>query len=408
VIVEAGVAAKAILATLGMMALQGTIVALLALAVVRVGRMRPAWQAAVWLVVLAKFALPWGPAMPWSLSDLFALVTQGGGGAPIVVAPTSSTAATATASIVPALGWLALGTGWAVGLAIVLARGIGRYRGALHAARVAPDAPAGAQALLCELAARVQTAKPRLVVGDPSVGPYVVGALRAIIVVPPVLLDDPVLLRAALMHELAHVKRRDAFGRVIQLVAVAMFWWLPVVRIASNRLELARERACDAWALETGDVSRPAYARLLLKMAQLRVAAAPALAAPHALDARITSVLGPVVRPRLGIAHRLALALWALIVLGGARSASATSPQETCIYTPQIAEALRQAYPEADADQDGFLSRDEACDFQAERRTTSGEPQMLAEPLYCRASEGLTSPLTTSAEASCTEEGVSR
>ena len=64
--------AKAIAQTLGAMLLHGTLLALLALILVRGARLRPAWQAAVWLVVLAKLVLPWGPAMPFSLADLIA------------------------------------------------------------------------------------------------------------------------------------------------------------------------------------------------------------------------------------------------------------------------------------------------------------------------------------------------
>jgi beta-lactamase regulating signal transducer with metallopeptidase domain len=361
----------------------------------------------VWLVVAAKFALPWIPAMPWSLSDVLALFTSESSGGVVIVAMKSAGPAP-TPSLAPAIGWLFLATIWMLGTAIVLARGSYRYRATLRTARAAVAAPPAAQEILAELAARVGIRAPHLAVGDAAIGPYVVGAFRPIIVVPPALLDDRVLLRAALLHELAHVKRRDALGRVIQLAAVALFWWLPVVRIVSRRLELARERACDAWALESGDVSRPAYARLLLQMAQLRTAAASALAAPHALDERVTSVLGPVVRPRLGALHKLAILAWAVLALGGARTATAQEPREVCVYTPEIAEALRVAYPEADADHDGAVSHDEACEFQEVLRkqppaeTTNVTP-MLAEPLCCNCdeSDGLTSPLTTSAEASC-------
>nr|MBA3500428.1 M56 family metallopeptidase [Deltaproteobacteria bacterium] len=304
--IEAGLAAKSIVATLGMMALQGTVVALIAMLLVRTHRLGPAWQAAVWLVVAAKFALPWIPAMPWSLSDVLALFTSESSGGVVIVAMKSAAPAP-TPSLAPAIGWLFLASIWMLGTAIVLARGCYRYRATLRTARAAVTAPPAAQELLAELAARVGIRAPRLAIGDAAIGPYVVGAFRPIIVVPPALTGDRVLLRAALLHELAHVKRRDALGRVIQLVAVALFWWLPVVRIVSRRLELARERACDAWALESGDVSRPAYARLLLQMAQLRTAAASSLAAPHALDARVTAVLGPVVRPRLGALHKLAI-----------------------------------------------------------------------------------------------------
>jgi beta-lactamase regulating signal transducer with metallopeptidase domain len=412
-VIEAGLAAKGIVTMLGMMALQGTIVALIAMLLVRAMPRLSAWQAAVWLVVLAKFAVPWIPALPWSLSDVLALFTAEQQSGVVIVAMKSAGPA-ATPSLLPAIGWLFLAFVWLLGTTFVLARGYVRYRRTVHATRAAVPAPADAQALLAELAARVNVRRPALSVGDAAIGPYVVGAFRPIIVVPPALLADSALLRAALLHELAHVKRRDAFARVIQLAALALFWWLPVVRIVNRRLELARESACDAWALESGDVSRPAYARLLLQMAQLRTAAAPALAAPHALDARITAVLGPIVRPRLGLVHKLAIALWAVLALGGARTAAAQEPREVCIYTPEIAEALRQAYPDADTDRDGTVSHHEACEFQAEMRkhpvieTVNSSP-MLAEPLCCNCgeSEGLSSPLTTAADASC-EEGVSR
>ena len=66
-----GAAAKIWLSTLAMMAVQGTLLALVALALTRAsGRLRPAWHAALWLVVIVKFALPWGPGLRFSLSDL--------------------------------------------------------------------------------------------------------------------------------------------------------------------------------------------------------------------------------------------------------------------------------------------------------------------------------------------------
>ena len=67
--IELGALAKGWLGVVAMMAAQGTLLALVALAITRAGRLRPAWQAAIWLVVIAKLALPWGPAMPWSLNS---------------------------------------------------------------------------------------------------------------------------------------------------------------------------------------------------------------------------------------------------------------------------------------------------------------------------------------------------
>lgn len=416
-LVSTAALAKGWLATLAMMAGQGTLLVLAALVLARAGRLRPAWQAAIWLVVALKLALPWGPAMPWSLSDLIASVTQRGGEAPVLVM-TGHVAASPSVTLMPShVAWLLLGAVWLAGAVFVLVRALVAQRRTLAKARRAPVAPPRALAVLRELAPRTRA---RLVVTDAAVGPHVVGLLRPIIVVPAALLDDPALLRAALLHELAHVRRCDAIGRYIQIVASALMWWFPLVRLVNRRLDLAREAACDAWALETGALPRPAYARLLVQMAGLRAAAAPALATPHALDARVAAVLGPPARARIGIVHGLVLAAWFVLALGGARSASARANVEVCRYTPAMAQALFAAYPHADLDGDGQLSRDEACGLRAELQNASRPPAtrispetevelaaLLAEPLCCNCSgpEVYSSPET----ASCQKvEGVER
>lgn len=390
--IAAGLAAKGVLIMLAMMAAQGTLLAVLALALVRARRMRPSVQAAVWLVVLVKFVLPWGPAMPWSLADLVAYLRHASGAALPTVVPGAAVAVHG-GSLLAALGWLGLAAAWAVGASVVLARANTRHRAAVREARAAAPAPAELAPLVDELAARMRVRAPRLVVGDASIGPHVIGG---IVVVPPSLLADRALLSAALLHELAHLRRRDAVGRALQIAAAAVFFWWPVVRLVGRRLDAAREAACDAWALETSEVSRPAYARLLVNMAALRVAsAAHGLATPHALDARIAAVLGAPVRARLGVVHRIALVAWVALALGGARTASARGQHNVCHYTPQIAEALYQAYPEADRDGDGMLSRDEACEFQLEMSGTTNpaaQVSLLDEPLCCNCDQGIGQP----------------
>jgi len=401
-LLEAGATAKGAVSLLAMMCAQGTVLALLAFAVVRAGKLRPAWGAAIWLVVLVKFVLPWGPAMPWSLSDLIAYLRHEDAGPALAMVPTAVAPVTA-APLGPAIGWLVLAAAWAMGTAIVLVRSFAAHRLAVRAARCAPAAPGSAQALLASLAQALRVRTPRLVIGDAATGPYVVGLVRAIIVVPPALLDEEVLLRAALLHELAHVRRRDALARWVQVVATAVFFFWPIVRIAGRRLDLAREAACDAWALEASDVPRPAYARLLVRMAALRTAAAAGLASPRSLEARVASVLGPPVRARMSALHKVALLGWTLVALGGARTAAARGEAEVCEYTPQLAEALRQAHPEADLDGDGYLSKHEACELQAEARRRAEDSdqvstlddtaideldRVLAEPLCCNCDPG--------------------
>jgi beta-lactamase regulating signal transducer with metallopeptidase domain len=397
-VVSAGAFAKAWLATIAMMAATGTLLAIAALVLARIGRLRPAWQAALWLVVTAKLALPWGPAMPWSISDLIASFSSHHHETAVVIVHPGSAAPAAVPQAWPAVGWLALFVVWAAGAAFVVTRAVLVQRATSRAAHISPLASVDAHALLVELAARVSVRVPRLVIGDPDTGPHVVGLLRPTIVVPAALAADLALLRAALLHELAHIRRHDALARILQITASALMWWMPVARLVNRRLEAAREAACDAWALEAGDVPRAAYARLLVRMASLRGATAPAgaaLAARHGLDARVAAILGPAARPRLGIPHRIALAGWMLLALGGARTAHAKPRAEVCRYTPEFAEALYSAYPQADLDGDGVLSREEACDLQAELRreievSSSRSPEaeaqlssLLSEPLCC-------------------------
>jgi len=417
-------AARSLVESLAMMGAQGTLVALAALAVVRGGRLRPGWQAAIWLVVVVKFVLPWGPALPWSISDLLAAMSHHDDGGGMILAGTAGPVVAPHVSAV----WSITAVAWLTGAAIVLARALIAQHRVVRAARRAPVAPAHAHALLTSFTPR----PPRLVVGDPAVGPHMVGLVRPIIVIPPALVSDPVLLCPALLHELAHVRRRDALARLVQLVAGAVFFFWPVVRLASRRLDLAREAACDAWALEVSEVPRPAYARLLVRMAQLQTAAAPSMGATHGLDARVAAVLGPAVHGRLGMLHGVALVAWIAVVLGGARTASAHASRPICKYTPALAEALRQAHPEADLDGDGTLSRDEACAFQSELRHRVEQPgadqvsqpdrpplaaldeTLLTQPLCCNCDRGAEdsapgAPWIEQRSDTCrSDEGVSR
>jgi len=422
---SAALTAKQLVQTLAMMGLQASALAVVAYVLVTVARARriaPAWQAAIWTVVLVKFVLPWGPAMPWSLSDIVASFTASPTTLDAVVAQAPLTAPVVVTT--PSAAWLLLAAAWIAGSLYVLCRALIAHRGALAEARAATAAPADATAQLTPLAARMRVRRVTLVVGDAATGPFVVGLLRPIIVVPPALLADASLLRAALLHELAHVRRLDAIGRFVQLLATSVFFFWPIVRLAGRKLDLAREAACDAWALEATEVARPAYARLLVKMAALRTAAAPSLAMPRSLDARVAAVLGPPARARMGLVHWLAIAGWAAVSLGGARSADARGEVETCQYTSALASALMLAHPEADLDGDGLLSKDEACELQAEVRRVRHEgsdqvsvlseaaqgelDRLLAEPLCCNcgSSDGMTPELEAAevSDASCQRE----
>ncbi len=74
-------------------------------------------------------------------------------------------------------------------------------------------------------------------------------------------------LRTVLLHEAAHVARRDPAIVLVQQLTAAFYWFHPLVRLFNARLAEAREETCDNHVLAAIDA--PAYSRTLLALAEL-------------------------------------------------------------------------------------------------------------------------------------------
>src|SRR5690606_38271828 len=57
---------------------------------------------------------------------------------------------------------------------------------------------------------------------------------------------------AVLLHELAHIKRRDCLVHFVAQVAGALHWINPLVWVAAAQMQAERERACDDLVLNAG------------------------------------------------------------------------------------------------------------------------------------------------------------
>jgi uncharacterized protein (TIGR03435 family) len=85
--------------------------------------------------------------------------------------------------------------------------------------------------------------------------PAVVGILRPILLLPDSVTNRmaPDQLKAILVHELCHVRRRDNLTTSFYMIAETVFWFYPLVRWIGNRLIEERERACDEDVLRLGN-----------------------------------------------------------------------------------------------------------------------------------------------------------
>jgi beta-lactamase regulating signal transducer with metallopeptidase domain len=115
----------------------------------------------------------------------------------------------------------------------------------------------------------------RLRVSRKLARPAAWGLFRPVILVPHNL--APTLgarhLRSALLHELAHIKRRDLWVNVVQRVLQVIYFYNPMVWLANGRIRVLREQAVDEMVVrvmgEKGlwyqqarvDVSRLAFRR---------------------------------------------------------------------------------------------------------------------------------------------------
>jgi beta-lactamase regulating signal transducer with metallopeptidase domain/HEAT repeat protein len=152
---------------------------------------------------------------------------------------------------------------------------------------------------LWEVADRLELSKaPRLVRSDDAKMPFACGLLKPTIVLPAE--SDGWTLdrrRAVLLHELAHVRRRDLVGHTVGRFACALYWFHPLVWTAAKRLRSESERACDDLALTCGARASDYAEHLLDIVTGVRHHATPAVALAMArrkeFEGRMLAILDP-------------------------------------------------------------------------------------------------------------------
>ncbi len=311
-------------------------------------RGRPAVRHALWLLVLVKLLTPPLICWPWPLPVWPApepvvvaptsppaesdppVVPAPADDAPLVEGPAVPTAvvtvppAPAVKVVTPADGsWLldAACWAWAAGVCVVVLVQMTRLVRLRRLLRRGLPAPDWLRELTAEAAAALKMRPPRVRVLPGATSPMVcaLGALRLLW---PEGLEDRLPSqgrRAVVLHELAHLRRRDHWVGWLLLAAGCVWWPHPLFWWVRRRLMVEAELACDAWVMEALPEARKAYAEALLEVSKRPSAApAPVLGASSGrrdLERRLVMVMRGKGPGRLSWGGLIAVGLLGLLAL---------------------------------------------------------------------------------------------
>jgi bla regulator protein BlaR1 len=219
---------------------------------------------------LALAALLLMAALPPIGVLLNALMVAGlGNEAPTHVAAPGGALAAAAHAIQAALPALLLT--WLTGSLLAVAclwSGWQTLRRVLARARPAPEV----RGVAAETASRAGvTRNPAILQSDEVATPLVAGWRRPVLLLPSGLVEALTAeeLRVILLHEQAHLARRDCEMNLLQRLLEALLWFQPAVWLVSADLRRIREECCDDVAVRAG--GRPAMlARALVHLAEFR------------------------------------------------------------------------------------------------------------------------------------------
>jgi len=215
---------------------------------------------------------------------------------------------------------------WLAGATLLLARladGLLRVRKLVRRAKPLTDG-AVLQIVDGECARLGLAQVPKLLISSTPVVPFVAGLRRPAIILPADCLAwTHFRIRAVLVHELAHIRRRDLPSQTFATAVTALWWFQPLAWWTRSALRRESERACDAAVLESG-VQASNYAKELLEIAhvfggvQLSRSAVISMARRGELEARLYAILNPQTHLLRGMRVALACALIAATLMASA------------------------------------------------------------------------------------------
>jgi beta-lactamase regulating signal transducer with metallopeptidase domain len=225
---------------------------------------------------------------------------------------------------------------WILGVLILtmrLAYGVWTLR--ILPGRLTPMTNAPLIEILHQTAWELRIAPPLLHSGARDVMPMVWGIIQSHLVLPSEAIAWPQeRVRAVLLHELAHVRRRDPLTQLVGQLTLILHWFNPLAWWSVRQLRREQEQACDDVVLRAG-VSASAYAAHVLDLAtQVQPGTnatilALTMAQPIEIESRLQTIL-EAGRSRVPISLRFA----ALMFLGASGTAVGLSMAQAAPGSP--------------------------------------------------------------------------
>lgn len=194
--------------------------------------------------------------------------------------------------------------------------------------------------------------------------------------------------RVVLAHELAHVKRRDCLAQLVTQVAIALYWFNPLVWLARRRLLAESERACDDLVLAQG-AKASEYAEHLLtvatgaKVGRLVSAAAIAMARSSDLTRRLPAILDPRCNrrrvTRLGVLLATVVLLAVTIPLAIAQQSTEKAAAETS-KAPRAATSSTAEASTGKADEKSAATTEEKTESHSSKPAAQSSPTATTSP----------------------------
>ncbi|QDU00195.1 M56 family metallopeptidase [Gimesia aquarii] len=217
--------------------------------------------------------------------------------------------------------------------------------------------------------------------------PAVVGFVRPVVLLPLTVSTGltSAQLTAMILHELMHLKRRDPWVNLIQLLTELVCFYNPAIWVISRNIRNEREYCCDDAVLQLGEVDAVDYADALVvvaESAQHSKSVPPtilgaALKRVSGLKKRIDRIFGqPAASQPLFSGNLLIAVVVLMIAIVGLVASGDTAPTEPETLATAVDESERSRFLKMLNDSDPFI-RQTALNALSEQADTTLVPQAI-------------------------------